>query len=346
MPRARRRRDAILFLLLTLSAALSRADEADPSADAQQPPSNAGQNLTGVTVTGRRETADRETFPATSASVDQEQMQATVNAVDVEDAAKYLPSIFIRKRNYGDTQPVIATRNWGINSSARTLVFVDDIPISALIANNNTIGAPRWGMVSPGQIERIDMLYGPYSSEYAGNSMGGVMRIITRSPEKTEFTFDQTGALQSFDLYDTDNHFATSQTAATAGGRTGNLSWFVGGNFQNSFSQPLAFVTAGSVPAGTSGAIPASSKLGAPADVLGAAGLLHTREANLLARIGYDLTPIWHLTYLADFWRNDADSAVSTYLTDGGGRPTYGRTTGFASNSYQLLENHLMNGLS
>ncbi len=58
-------------------------------------------------------------------------MQATVNAVDVEDATKYLPGIFIRKRNYGDTQPVMATRDWGLNSSARTLVYVDDIPISA-----------------------------------------------------------------------------------------------------------------------------------------------------------------------------------------------------------------------
>ena len=304
------------------------------------------QALPVVLVTAQRSTDARADFPATSASVSQDEAQTTVNSVDVEDAAKYLPGIFIRKRNYGDTQAVLATRNWGVNSSARTLVFVDDIPISALIANNNTIGAPRWGVVSPGQIQRIDMLYGPYSSEYSGNSMGGVMRIVTRSPQHTEFTFDQTGAMQSFGLYDTHGHFTTSQTSATAGGRAGDLSWFVGGNFQNSFSQPLAFVTAGGGPAATTGAIAANNKLGQPADVLGAAGLLHTRQANVLMRLGYQLTPTWRVSYLADFWRNDADSAVSSYLRNPAGQPTFAGNAAFASNTFGLLESHLMNGLS
>lgn len=345
--RAPRWRTVVLCLPLAILAHTARfAYAADASPDVTLDSSGDSDSLPGVTVSGKRDVSDREEFPATSASVSQEQMEATVNSVDVEDAAKYLPSIFIRKRNYGDTQPVLATRDWGVNSSARTLVYVDDIPISALIANNNTIGAPRWGMVSPEQIERIDMLYGPYSSEYSGNAMGGVMRIVTRSPQETEFTFDQTNALQSFSLYDTNNHFGTSQTSATAGGRDGDFTWFVAGNFQNSFSQPLTFITASSIPAGTSGTLLANNKLGQAADVLGAGGLLHTREANMLARIGYDLTPVWHLAYLADFWRNDADSGVSTYLTDATGQPTFGHTAGFASNNYQLLENHLMNGLS
>jgi len=321
---------AAALLPLVLLAPLARAEDAV---------------LPNVTVSGQR-AAMAEDYPATVVSVDQQQMQQTVNAVDVEDAAKYMPGIFVRKRNFGDTQPVLATRDWGVNSSARTLVYVDDIPISALIANNNTIGAPRWGVVSPEEIERIDMLYGPYSAEYSGNAMGGVMRIVTRQPQRTEFTFDQTEALQSFNLYDTDNHYLTSQTSATAGGRSGGLSWFLGGSFQNSFSQPLAFVTAAAVPAGTTGAIAAANKLGQPADVLGAGGLLHTREANLLLRLGYDLTPVWRLTWLADFWRNAADSGVSTYLAGTDGAATFGHAAGFASNRYQLLENHLMNGVS
>ena len=331
-------RGAILALL-SATAGLAHA-EAGPD------DSSVGSDSTDVTITGQRSKTAREDFPATTASVSQEQVQDTVNGVDVEDAAKYLPSIFIRKRNYGDTQPVLATRDWGLNSSARTLVYVDDIPISALLANNNTIGAPRWGMVSPEQIDRIDMLYGPYSSEYPGNSMGGVMRIVTRSPQATEFTLEQTQALQSFSLYDTDNHYGTSQTSATAAGRSGNLSWFLGGNFQNSFSQPLSFITASSPPAGTSGAIVADNKLGQPADVLGAGGLQHTRESNVLARIGYDLTPVWSATYLVDFWRNDADASAGTYLTGATRLPTYAHNAGFASNTYQWVENHLMNGLS
>jgi iron complex outermembrane recepter protein len=285
-------------------------------------------------------------FPATLVTVAAEQIEATVNAVDVEDAAKYLPSLFVRKRNYGDTQPVLATRTWGVNSSARTLVYIDDIPISALIANNNTIGAPRWGMASPEAIDHIDMLYGPYSAAYAGNAMGGVMHIVTRMPDKTEVTIKQTEAVQSFDLNGTHGNYSTSQTSLTAGGRSGKLGWFFGASAMNSFSQPLSMITGSNVPAGTSGTVPALNKMGQVANVYGAGGLLHTRMLNLNGELTYDITPVWKATYLVGYWSNHGQSQADTYLTDASGDPTYGKVAGFASNIYQLSAHHLMQGLS
>ena len=104
-------------------------------------------NLPAVTVTAPAPSPqvppvslsiDKFALPQTRESIDQKKIDDTVNIVDVEDAIKYMPSIFVRKRNYGDTQPTFQTRMWGINSSARNLVSVDDMPISALIANNNT----------------------------------------------------------------------------------------------------------------------------------------------------------------------------------------------------------------
>ncbi len=91
-------------------------------------------------------------------SIDQKKIADTVNTVDTPDGIKYLPSLFVRKRNNGDTQPTVAPRTWGINSSARTLVYVDDVPIAAPFSNNNTTGAPRWGMVAPEEIRCMDAL--------------------------------------------------------------------------------------------------------------------------------------------------------------------------------------------
>jgi iron complex outermembrane receptor protein len=71
---------------------------------------------------------------------------------------------------------------------ARTLIYADDIPIWALISNNNTTGAPRWGMVSPEEITGVDMLYGPFAAEYPGNSVGGVVLITTQMPDHLEAT--------------------------------------------------------------------------------------------------------------------------------------------------------------
>lgn len=330
-----------LALLISTGAAAQSA-AADNRADTTRKATNLGS----IKVTAPVARTQGPKFPASQAGIPTEQVEAAVNAVDVEDAAKYLPSVFIRKRNAGDTQPVLATRTWGVNASARSLVYIDDIPISALIANNNTIGAPRWGMVSPEQIDHIDMLYGPFSAAYPGNAMGGVMQISTRMPEKTEVTIKQTEAVQSFDQYGTHGNDSTSQTSLTASGRAGKLGWFLGTNLQNSFSQPLSYITAAAPPAGTSGSIPASNKLGQSADVLGAGGLLHTRMLNLNGMFSYDLTPNLQARYLVGLWSNDGQSQAQTYLTDGRGQPTYAKLAGFASNIYQLEAHHLMQALS
>src|SRR5881394_2718366 len=142
---------------------------------AQQTPPKPDSSVTLGTVTVTATTANEDhvtvlqrlTLPATI-GIGAKKIQQTVNILDTEDAVKYRPSLFVRKRNYGDTQATLASRVWGVSSSARSLIFADGVPLSALIANNNTIGAPRWGLVSPIEIARIDMMYGPFSAAYAG----------------------------------------------------------------------------------------------------------------------------------------------------------------------------------
>lgn len=342
-----RRTRASFFRILTAlmlgvgASARAETDVADPSTREED-----ATPLPSVDVKAHRGAIEAPAFPSTTISIGAEQIKQRINIVDVEDAVKYLPSLFVRKRNYGDTQPVLATRTWGVGSSARTLVYVDDVPISALIANNNTLGAPRWSIVAPDDIERVTMLYGPFSAAYPGNSVGGVLRIETRESEDTHLTFAQTLAVQDFDGYRSSGDYPTSQSSATFSGRSGNVSWFLGGNVQNSFSQPLAYVTSATIPNGTVGAISVDNKLGQPANVLGAGGLLHTVQHDLTARLSYDLTPSLRATWLAGWWRNEGDSRVQTYLTDASGDPAFGSANGFASNRYKLDAEHLMQALS
>ncbi|MDR3533323.1 MAG: TonB-dependent receptor [Rhodopila sp.] len=285
-------------------------------------------------------------LPQTVESIDRKKIADTINIVDTEDAVKYLPSIFVRKRNEGDNQPTLETRTWGVNSSARSLVYVDDVPISALVSNNNTTGAPRWGMVSPEQIAGIDMLYGPFAAEYPGNSMGGVMLITTRMPDGPEVTVDQTAAVQHFNYYKTDKVFPTSNTAATVGDKQGRLTWFLSANLEDSYSQPISFITNSRAPAGTTGTISALSKVGAVADVVGAGGLLHTTMTNLVGKAAVDLTDWLRATYTVGLWDSHTQSRVQTYLYDASGNPTYGGISGFGSNTYNWQQDHLMNALS
>ncbi|WP_034992660.1 TonB-dependent receptor [Beijerinckia mobilis] len=289
---------------------------------------------------------ERFQLPQTSHSATAATIAQTINIIDTEDSVKYFPSLFVRKRNYGDTQPVLATRTWGVNSSARSLVYADDLLLSALIANNNTLGAPRWGLVSPEEIDRVDFLYGPFAAAFPGNSMGGVLQITTRMPDKPIAVLSQNEAFQTFNRYGTKDTYRTDQTNIAIGNKSGDFSWFLTGNYQNSYSQPLSFVTSSTFPANTSGAFAALNKLGTPANVLGAGGLLHTQMVNLSGKFAFDITPSLRMTYQVGYWSNHANSSVQTYLRDATGAPTFAGISSFANSNYTLLEEHLTNALA
>ncbi|MCU0647961.1 MAG: TonB-dependent receptor [Gemmatimonadaceae bacterium] len=268
-----------------------------------------------------------------------------VNLIDTQDAVKYLPSVFVRKRNNGDTQSVMATRVWGVSSSARSLIFADGVPLTALIANNNTIGGPRWGLVAPLEVARIDLMHGPYSAAYAGNSMGAVMEITTRMPERFEGALSQTASLQRFDLYATRRTFGTSQTSAQVGNRYGKLSVWASGQLQHSESQPLSYVTAAAFPAGTTGGIAATNRVGASANVLGATGFLSTNMLNGKVKLAWDLTPTVRVAYTLGLWQNDGDAGVQSFLQAPGG-VTFAGQGAFANGFYDLRQRHRAQSLT
>jgi iron complex outermembrane receptor protein len=159
-------------------------------------------------------------------------------------------------------------------------------------------------------------------------------------PERLEGSVTQTTAWQGFDLYGTHKTFLTSQTAATAGNRVGKFSYWVSANYQDSHSQPLTYATNATFPAGTTGGYAANNKLGTPADVVGALGLLHTQMTNAKVKLAYDFTPALHASYTFGAWRNEAHSDVQSYLTNSSGAPTFAGLASFASGYYNLEQDH------
>lgn len=302
-----------------------------------------------VIVKDRLPVSVKYQLPNTVETNKAEHIMETVNILDTEDALKYMPSLFLRKRNYGDTQPVLATRTWGTNGSARSLVYADDVLLTALIGNDNNYGSPRWGMVAPEEIERVDVLYGPYSAQYSGNSMGAVVNITTRMPEKFEGSVTQTIANQSFSQYGLNKDLFTSKTSAIFGDKINDFSFWASVDHQDSHSQPLAWITGktdGLQPANTVGGYSAVNKLGQAANVYIAGGLQHSEMDNLKAKIACDITPSLKATYTFGYWSNDAQQRAQTFLTSTtSGQPTFG---GLSVGSYfnNIDQQHTMHSLT
>ncbi|HEX8571587.1 MAG TPA: TonB-dependent receptor [Allosphingosinicella sp.] len=308
-----------------------------------------------IVVTGQKTLG-----PATVESVDAERLEETTAVITPEDSLRYLPSLFVRKRHVGDTQSPLATRTSGVGASARSLIYADGLLLSALIGNNNSSASPRWGMVSPEEIERVDVIYGPFSAAYPGNSMGAVVNITTRLPGKSEGSLSAATSVQDFDQYATSGVFTARQLGGTAGGRIGDFAWFAGASRVDSRSHPLAYVTVarpaatGSAGTPVTGAFPDVNRTGAPIFVIGAGGLEDHVQDNLKLKLAWQPSPGLRLTYRGGLFLNDTEAEARTYLSGNlyaGTLNILGRTvnvpaSAFSNQVYTLDERHWMHGLT
>jgi len=318
---------------------------AQQAADADLP------SLPPVTVTATPNPLERDLLPSTTESVTSMEMAEKINVMNVEDALRYMPSLIVRKRHFGDTQDPVATRTSGLGQSARSLVYGDGVLLSALIGNNNTFATPRWGMVTPEEISRIDVLYGPFAAAYPGNSMGAVIEMTTRRPREFEAGIDVSGAWQTFKLYGTNDNYGTYQVNAYVAGQSNGLGWWLSGNHLDSHSQPLgiATVTRPTNPsaAGTpiAGAYADQNRLGAPIAVLGATGFEHQVQDNAKVKLTYDFTSDVRLTYLLGYFQHDNNASAQSYITDAAGTPLYAGSFNFDGYNYVVAPSVFSNGV-
>jgi hypothetical protein len=76
---------------------------------------------------------------------------------------------------------------------------------------------------TPEEIARIDVLYGPFSAAYPGNSIGAVVNITTRLPDDLEATATAGVSVQTYDLYGRRDTYPAYQAGLTIGDRFGPL---------------------------------------------------------------------------------------------------------------------------
>ncbi len=338
------------------------------------PQQAAEQTLAPVVVREAPSAADKVQSPATTESITRERINDTTNVMNAEDAFRYMPSTVVRKRHIGDTQAPISTRTSGLGASARSLIFADGMLLSALIANDNNNGGPKFGMINPEEIERIDLMYGPFSAAYAGNSIGTVAEITTRMPDKFEATAKFSENWQNYKQYSTSDTYVSKQGSALIGSKVGDLSFWLGANHLDSNSQPLTYVTTPVRPAAAAGttatgAILDANRNGNQIFILGESGLEHHIQDNFKIKVAYDFTPTLRATYTGGIFQNNTTSSVKTYLTDAAGRPFYGNgtvlnlggynsanagqtanatvaNTAFSSGMYKFIEEHTMHNVS
>ncbi|HTN66387.1 MAG TPA: TonB-dependent receptor [Burkholderiaceae bacterium] len=289
-------------------------------------------------------------LPAVTEGISRQQMAESVNVINTEDALKYLPSIQIRKRFIGDTNGIVATRTSGTLMSARSLVYADNLLLSNLLGNSYSY-PPRWGLVTPEEIERVDVIYGPFSALYPGNAMGAVIQMTTRMPDRFEAHAATQVFRQNFRLYGTDQSLSGKQASAALGGKNGAWSWWLNLNHLQNDGQPMSFLTrpvsaanAGPGDQVVTGAVSDLDQNGKPRLILGATSLTRTRQDHAKLKLAYDFSRDWRATYTLGIWQGKTDSDVASYLKDAAGNPVYSGAVNIGGKRYALAATDLNPG--
>ncbi|HVE54136.1 MAG TPA: TonB-dependent receptor plug domain-containing protein, partial [Ramlibacter sp.] len=292
-----------------------------------QPAEAPEKTLGVVTIRGGQPSSLPTQVPATMEGITREQIGRSINATDSEDALKYFPSLLVRKRYVGDyNHAILSSRASGTGNSARSLVYADGILLSNLLGNG--VGGlsfpPRWGLVTPEEIERVDVMYGPFSAAYPGNSVGAVVEFVTRMPTQLEGHAKVGYVHQPFSLYGSSETLRAWQSSASVGSREGDWAWWVHVDRTDSEGQPQTFATrvqsaAVATPGQpVTGAVPGRNPSDVPIHYLGATTRYRTVQDHLKVKVARDLTGTLRAAYTFGGWHNRSSNRPDSYLRDAG----------------------------
>jgi iron complex outermembrane receptor protein len=295
--------------------------------------------LEAVTVTGTRSPLDPN-LPTTTESKTAAQLREQ-NFVNVEDALKYLPNLTIRKRYIGDRNSLIGGRSSSELQAPRAVVYADGYLLSQFLGQFN---APRWNVVAPEEIARTDVLYGPYSALYPGNSIGTTVVMTTRQPQKFEGSARIQYFSQDFEDAGFSDTFTGNQQSVWLGNKVGAWSYSIGANRLESRSQPMQYLTLQTpftgAGAGTpvTGAVRGLDPNGRPWFLAGPNGTAIERneQEQYKFKLGYDFTPGLYGEALYTHWRSVGKRTGASLLRDTAGNPVYSGIVSIDGTRYSI----------
>lgn len=325
-------------LLMLLCQHASDSNAADPLP--------ASTPIPAVIVSDTRQKAALDpNLPATAEHLIARQLE-TRNVVNTEDALKYLPNMAIRKRFIGDENATISVRGNGTSQTARGLVYTDGLLLSNFLGNTHSF-PPRWSMIFPEDLSRVDVIYGPYSALYPGNSMGATVVLTTKMPTRLEATVKAQVFSQRFHLFGVDDHYDGNKSTVSLGNRIGKLAFLIGADHLNNTGQPFVFASQpqSNVPAGPT-AVPVTGAHfytdanGAPATIVGVNGEGRERvtQDQVKLKASYALTPQLQAGLTYGYWVQSVANLTASDLHDGAGMPVKAGLVNIGGYQYSLPE--------
>jgi iron complex outermembrane recepter protein len=237
------------------------------------------------------------------------------------------PGIYMRGSALGQNRPGNSSGTMtlrGIPGATRTLIVVDGVTLNSPYA-----GTVDYSLISMTGVDHIEVAPGAFSSLYGTNAMGGVINIMTKAPEKTEFYTE--GSLGG--TTPRTQHGAASYRDRFSNGLgiALDLSFTNGEGFADeaatktfSATKPSGVIT----PVTGVTVIPTSA--GSQTGWIGDRGERPWQTFNAGMRLYYDFSETTRVTAGTTFGLSESSyDAPHSYLRDAAGNPVYTGTVSF-----------------
>jgi iron complex outermembrane receptor protein len=283
-------------------------------------------NLDDLVVKG--EAVSEESTHYTSPSVTITDLEAEgINVTTVEDFIKFEPSLVVRRRYIGDSNGVVGIRGSNMFQTARTLVYADGLPLHNLLETRWN-GAPNWGLVAADETLSAEVIYGPFSAEYSGNAMGGVINLETRMPQERQFHLEAGAFAQDFSHLGADDVYTGHREFLSYGDRFDNLSVYLFHNHLENHGQPQIFLSSTlSDPKGgeteVTGGIRGLNSVGDEVVYYGDSGTAYTITDLTKLKLGYEFGD-WTSRLTLAYEDRDWKTRPTSYLVDENGDTVWG----------------------
>jgi len=167
----------------TASAAVAAGGPASNDApNSSDEASGALPTLNEVVVTATRRSERLQDVPLSITAFSQEDLTQK-GIVGFEGIARETPGAVLNvasDNNFRLTARGISTNGWGAGLQTTTTIYLDELPIST-VGNTVTQNPNLY------DVERVEFLRGPQGTLFGSGSLSGALRILTHSPDLTNF---------------------------------------------------------------------------------------------------------------------------------------------------------------
>ena len=155
-------------------------------AAADQRPTNAAQDnpfflKQEITVTATRTEVEPSKTPVSASTVVADEIRLR-NVQVVDRALDGVPGVYLsRGKGFQDTLAGVGMRGFSGRGSlqSRTLVLLDGQPL-----NDPYTAGVAWTALPVDEVERVEVVRGPFSALYGSNAMGGVIQILSKPVDR------------------------------------------------------------------------------------------------------------------------------------------------------------------